>query len=165
MTTENKSNQDQIFADDLLLDKIELDFDLAQDFDLGGSIMPWANSTISGSVGYIHPSTSLGGVLTNNSLSGGCILPYNSNYPSYSIAQGAQGSPQKISFIDDTEFSGSVKIKGKDIGQLLETIQKRLAIIDEPSPERLAKFAALKKAYEHYKTLEALIDHDDDTGS
>jgi hypothetical protein len=37
----------------------------------------------------------------------------------------------------------------------METISKRLSIL-VPDPEKLAHFEALKKAYEHYKTLEAL---------
>ena len=34
-------------------------------------------------------------------------------------------------------------------------MEQRLAIL-VPDPEKLEKFEALKKAYEHYKTMEAL---------
>ena len=46
---------------------------------------------------------------------------------------------------------------------MLETIEDRLAIIQDPDPEKLKKFAALKKAYDNYKLLEKLIgdDYDD----
>jgi hypothetical protein len=37
----------------------------------------------------------------------------------------------------------------------METLEKRLAIL-QPDPEKLEHFDALQKAYEHYKTLEAL---------
>jgi hypothetical protein len=60
----------------------------------------------------------------------------------------------------DAEFEGSVKIKGRDIGKLFEKIEDRLAILTEPDPEKLKKFAALKKAYDHYKLLEKLIGED-----
>ena len=41
-----------------------------------------------------------------------------------------------------------------------EKINERLAIL-VPDPAKLEKYAALKKAYEHYKTLEELIVKDD----
>jgi hypothetical protein len=61
----------------------------------------------------------------------------------------------------DAIFDGDIKWKGRSLGKLLETIEDRLAILTEPSPEKLAKFAALKKAYDNYKLLERLIGDDD----
>jgi hypothetical protein len=61
---------------------------------------------------------------------------------------------------DDATFEGDIKWKGRSLGKLLEKIEDRLAILQEPDPERLEKFAALKKAYDHYKTLERLIGDD-----
>ena len=55
------------------------------------------------------------------------------------------------------EFEGDVKIKGVSILETLQKIEKRLSIL-RPDPEKLAHFEALKKAYEHYKTLEALCE-------
>ena len=59
---------------------------------------------------------------------------------------------------------GQIKIKkkwqGRSLIKLLETIESRLAIIEDPSPEKLEKFEALRKAYEHYKTIERLIGED-----
>jgi hypothetical protein len=60
----------------------------------------------------------------------------------------------------DAVFDGDIKWKGRSLGKLLQGIEDRLAIIQEPSPEKLEKFAALKKAYDHYKTLERLIGED-----
>ena len=57
----------------------------------------------------------------------------------------------------DATFEGDIKWKGRSLGKLLERIEDRLAILQEPSPEKLEKYAALKKAYDHYKTLERLI--------
>lgn len=57
----------------------------------------------------------------------------------------------------DAHFDGDIKWQGRSLGKLLETIENRLAILQEPNPEKLEKYAALKKAYEHYKTLERLI--------
>jgi hypothetical protein len=57
----------------------------------------------------------------------------------------------------DADFEGDVTIKGVSIAKALEDIQKRLAIL-VPDPAKLEHFEALKKAYEHYKTLEALCE-------
>jgi hypothetical protein len=48
-------------------------------------------------------------------------------------------------------------INGRNISEFMETISKRLSIL-VPDPAKLEHFAALKKAYEHYKTLEALCE-------
>ena len=55
----------------------------------------------------------------------------------------------------DANFDGDIKWKGRSLGDMLETIEKRLGIL-VPDPEKLEHFEALQKAYEHYKTLEAL---------
>jgi hypothetical protein len=57
----------------------------------------------------------------------------------------------------DAEFDGDIKWKGRSLSTLLEKIEDRLAILAEPDPEKLEKFAALKKAYDNYKLLEKLI--------
>lgn len=53
--------------------------------------------------------------------------------------------------------ASDVSISGKSLSNTLLIIQQRLAILDEPTPEKLEKYAALKKAYEHYKLLEKLL--------
>ena len=57
----------------------------------------------------------------------------------------------------DANFEGDVKIKGVSIAETLEAINQRLAIL-VPDPAKLEHFAALKKAYDHYKVLEALCE-------
>jgi hypothetical protein len=57
----------------------------------------------------------------------------------------------------DAEFEGKVMINGRNISEFMETISKRLAIL-VPDPAKLAHFEALKKAYDHYKLLEALCE-------
>ena len=67
-------------------------------------------------------------------------------------------SPQaQLSVTGDAEIEGKLKVGGKDIAKSLEAIEKRLAIL-VPDPEKLEHFEALKKAYEHYKLLEALCE-------
>lgn len=60
----------------------------------------------------------------------------------------------------DAEFEGDVKIKGRSLEKMLQKIEDRLAILQDPDPAKLEKYAALKKAYDHYKTLERLIGED-----
>ena len=105
------------------------------------------------------------------------ISSTSSSYSTYSIgATGASGNylyttsgangtswgtPNSgIKVQGDAEFDGDVKIKGRSLEKLLTTIEDRLAILQDPDPKKLEKYAALKKAYDHYKTLERLIGDD-----
>ena len=57
----------------------------------------------------------------------------------------------------DTVIEGDLKVDGVSFKETIEAINKRLAIL-QPNPEKLEHFEALRKAYEHYKTLEALCE-------
>jgi hypothetical protein len=48
-----------------------------------------------------------------------------------------------------------IELDGMSLRETLKTLQDRLAIL-VPDPKKLKEFEALKQAYEHYKTLEAL---------
>jgi hypothetical protein len=111
----------------------------------------------SGSSGIYHitPNGSGGSgsytYTTNNTAGQWSTTPY--------ITTGASQSGLQVK--GDAEFEGNVKIKGRDIGKLFEKVEDRLAILMEPDPEKLKKFAALKKAYDHYKLMEKLIGDDE----
>ena len=60
----------------------------------------------------------------------------------------------------DAEFEGDVKVQGQSLVKLLEKIEDRLAILMDPTPERLEKFQALKKAYDNYKLMDKLCQED-----
>jgi hypothetical protein len=77
---------------------------------------------------------------------------------------GSVGSTPSIKVTGDAEFDGNVTIKGKDLVSFMETLEKRLAIL-QPDPKKLEKFEALKKAYNHYKMLEALCEVQEDDES
>ena len=66
-------------------------------------------------------------------------------------------SPAGLHVTIDAKFDGDIKWKGRSLGELLTTIEKRLAILT-PDPAKLEHFEALQKAYQHYKTLEALCE-------
>jgi hypothetical protein len=47
-------------------------------------------------------------------------------------------------------------VQGKSMKAWMDAVEQRLCIL-EPKPELLEKYNALKQAYEHYKTLEAML--------
>ena len=67
----------------------------------------------------------------------------------------AEATTSGFAIFGDAEFEGDVKIQGRSILEILDTIEQRLAIL-RPDPEKLEHFEALKKAYDNYKMLEAL---------
>ena len=115
-------------------------------------------STMAGSsYSYKMPSYSIGASSISAIGSSGSFLTSNgangTSWNTYSTAS----NPSTLSVTGNAEFEGDVKIKGVSIAKTLEDIQSRLAIL-VPDPAKLEHFAALKKAYEHYKTLEALCE-------
>ena len=56
---------------------------------------------------------------------------------------------------------GDIKIGGRSLKTFMDTMEKRMAIL-QPDPAKLEKFEALKKAYEHYRHLERLCELDDE---
>ena len=50
---------------------------------------------------------------------------------------------------------GDIKIGNASLKEFMKKMEQRLAIL-VPDPTKLEKFEALKKAYEHYKTMESL---------
>ena len=56
---------------------------------------------------------------------------------------------------------GDIKIGNRSLKTFMDTMEKRLAIL-QPDPAKLEKFEALKKAYEHYKHLESLCEIEED---
>ena len=121
----------------------------------------WGNITCNGGTG----SSSSGSILGNGANgSGGSYLTgsmsgtYNWHQPGgpYTISTTPLTTTKAtLKVAGDANFDGDIKWKGRSLGDMLETIESRLAIL-VPDPEKLEHFEALKKAYEHYKTLEAL---------
>jgi hypothetical protein len=50
---------------------------------------------------------------------------------------------------------GDIKIGDRSLKEFMTKMEDRLAIL-VPDPEKLEKFESLKRAYEHYKTMERL---------
>jgi hypothetical protein len=47
-------------------------------------------------------------------------------------------------------------VQGKSMKAWMDAVEQRLCIL-EPKPELLEKYKALEQAYNHYKTLEAIL--------
>lgn len=121
------------------------------------------------SVYYTTSSTSF---LNSSTLSIGSTLSFTStghlgigttigsNGTFYTSASGASYNNSSLSVKGDLEVDGNIKVKGKDLVKILEQIENRFAIISDPTPEKIEKFEALKKAYNHYKLMEKLIGED-----
>ena len=116
----------------------------------------YGNVTINSGSATTNPHASPYVYTTTPTTTGGSFLYSNGTNPSWSTITSNPGLHVK----DDAIFEGDIKWKGRSLVKLLEAIENRLAILQEPDPEKLEKFAALKKAYDHYKTLERLIGDD-----
>ena len=55
----------------------------------------------------------------------------------------------------DMAAGTDIKVDGKSLKEFMNKMEQRLAIL-VPDPKKLEQFAALKKAYEHYKLMESL---------
>lgn len=132
--------------DTITIDNIDLSDIITSDITI--------NSTISG--------TGLSGsYMTSAGTNGTSWTTYSNTAPSYySIGSIGSVGSGGLHVTSDAQFEGDIKIKGRSLEKLLTRIEDRLAILEEPDPKKLEKFAALKKAYEHYKTLERLIGDD-----
>ena len=72
----------------------------------------------------------------------------------YTLYQGSGGG----SNVKNQEFVSmecDLIVRGKNVLELIANIERRLAIL-VPNPKLLAKYEALREAYDYYKTLEAL---------
>jgi hypothetical protein len=123
-----------------------------------------ADVTLSGlSSTIIGPYTSTnyptyGNITIGSSGSAGTFYTTNAtSTPSWQTINAGSGSQSSLNVKGNAEFEGKVKINGQDLAEFMDTISKRLAIL-VPNPEKLEHFEALKKAYNHYKTLEALCE-------
>jgi hypothetical protein len=89
-------------------------------------------------------------ILSNTPIASLCsstTLPYIHNYTT-----NTNGT------IANNTSSGSVSlVTQEDLDKRLSTIEKRLAIL-VPDPLKLQKYETLRKAYEHYKMLEILLE-------
>jgi C-terminal processing protease CtpA/Prc len=87
-----------------------------------------------------------GTITTPITLGGGAGSGYT-----YSTATNKTNGTIKLEGSDADIF-----VQGKSMKAWMEGVEQRLCIL-EPKPELLKKYKALEQAYEHYKTLEAIL--------
>lgn len=97
----------------------------------------------------------------------------NVSASTYSINTGAMGSSWNISpsyyttssiYASNNAYSNDIIIRreGKEdipVAKTLEMLMERLCVI-EPAMDLIAKYPALKEAYENYKIVEAMVKYD-----
>jgi hypothetical protein len=103
---------------------------------------------------------------TSNVTVGGSLTATAANHNSVlSVSNGASGTTWSNSTNAKMTTKGQLHLEGDDadivmngasLKDMLNSITDRLAIL-QPKPELLAKYTNLREAYEHYKTLEALL--------
>lgn len=137
-----------------------------------------SNTTITGSTVTVTPSTSTGltgasaGTIAVNTGTtwvtlgggggGGGGYTTGSTGPTYAHYVGATGA----SYSDYTQSDIVLRRPGKPdlkVGESLDLIMERLGILT-PDMAKLEKYAALKKAYDHYKLIESLIQEEHKDG-
>jgi hypothetical protein len=81
---------------------------------------------------------------------------YTGSNPSYSW--NTLNQPNKVHITGagiEMDEDADITIGGRSMKKLLDSIEHRLSIL-VPDPKKLEQYEALKQAYQHYKTLEAL---------
>jgi hypothetical protein len=74
-----------------------------------------------------------------------------SNYPNWTSAPTTQST---LTVSGDTKIEGNLTVKGRDLCELLDSIESRLAIL-RVNPELEAEFNELKELGDQYRKLEA----------
>lgn len=93
---------------------------------------------------YNSMGTTVGGIISGSASSWNTISIGN-NVPNVNIDSSGI----------DIKDGADIKIGDRSLKEFMTKMEQRLAIL-VPDPDKLEKFEALKKAYEHYKTMESL---------
>jgi len=142
----------------------EFDFGPQDYSSLGPDIMPWPSISPLTTLD-IASLTTMNSNSTYNLKTGNVTIPssWNMNTSGTVYNTGTVGSiglnpiwtnttPPPPNLVVD----GDIKWNGRSLGNLLEKIEDRLAILVDPTPERLERFAALREAYDAYKLIDTL---------
>lgn len=104
---------------------------------------------------YASPSYTSGTITVGANGTSASSFYGTTNYQFNSNSITSSNASKQIHVSGDAVIEGQLKVGGVDIAEAIEKINKRLAIL-VPDPAKLEKFEALQRAYENYKTLEAL---------
>jgi len=106
-------------------------------------------------------SINTGAGMNGTWITAGGGLGVSGSGPAYSTITSSATPGLSLDVNGDANFEGDIKWKGRSLTNMIETIEKRLAILT-PDPKKLEKYEALQKAYDHYKLMEKLC-HDNST--
>jgi hypothetical protein len=112
--------------------------------------LPTSTFTYNGSGATVGGITTIGNINSNSQ--------WTTGTSGYAINSGNWNSPSTVNISTtgiDMAAGTDIKIDGKSLKEFMKKMEQRLAIL-VPDPKKLEKFEALKKAYEHYKTMESL---------
>lgn len=126
------------------------------------STLPYTTPTTHvGTTGYVHTTTGTTTIPTGG-LAGAGIGVYNPNQ-TYTVSSGYNGYAPSIQITGKNPViktdQGTLNIN--ELIELVETLRERLLILT-PNFEKMEKYAALKKAYDHYKLMESMIGDEDE---
>lgn len=109
--------------------------------------------TIGGALGVAPTSVSTGISAASSGGSGGSGFAFSA------ASIGAQSPWANTNMQGKLTLDGEnpdIMIGGKSMVSWMQKVEQRLSIL-EPKPQLLAKYEALQQAFDHYKTLEALL--------
>jgi hypothetical protein len=112
--------------------------------------LPSPNTTFT----YSGMGATVGGITTINNINSNTQWATGTN--GYTFNNAITPNTVNISTSGIEMAAGTdIKIDGQSLKEFMKKMEQRLAIL-VPDPNKLEKFEALKKAYEHYKTMESL---------
>lgn len=101
---------------------------------------------------YYSPGATVGGITTINNISN------NSQWTTGTSGYTFNNTPNTVHISNtgiEMAAGTDITVDGQSLKKFMKKMEQRLAIL-VPDPAKLEKFEALKKAYEHYKTMESL---------
>jgi hypothetical protein len=131
------------------LDTITLTSPLYQYSNVNSITLPSSNTfTYSGSGATVGGITTINNINNNSQWTTGTTgYTYNTTLTPNTVNISTTG----IEMAAGTDIT----VGGQSLKEFMKKMEQRLAIL-VPDPAKLEKFEALKKAYEHYKTMESL---------
>jgi hypothetical protein len=132
------------------LDTITLTSPLYQYSNVNSITLPSPSTTFT----YGGSGATVGGITTINNISNNS--QWTTGTTGYAYNTTISPSTVNISTTGIEMAAGTdITVGGQSLKEFMKKMEQRLAIL-VPDPKKLEKFEALKKAYEHYKTMESL---------
>ena len=102
---------------------------------------------------FTYSGATVGGITSINNISNNSQWTTGTN--GYQFSNNTPNTVNINSTGIEMAAGTDIKVDGKSLKEFMNKMEERLAIL-VPDPKKLEQFAALKKAYEHYKLMEKL---------